>query len=118
LPSRPDSHNGVLGDPVRNRSSLVRIGVVALAVASTTTCSGAKNYEQAYFSKHGSVYLVELKGKRYLLAHDPVSAILGKTSEETFEIEIPRIDGTIDGSEIRVERGCYKYSGSIVFSQK
>ena len=93
---------------MRNRPSLVRIAVVALSVASTTSCSGAKNYEQAYFSKHGSGYLVELKGKRYLLAHDPVSAILGKTSEETYEIEIPRIDGTIDGSEIRVERGSYK----------
>ena len=106
-----------LGGTVRNRPSLVRIAVVALSVASTTSCSGTKNYEQAYFSKHGSGYLVELKGKRYLLAHDPVSAILGKTSEETYEIEIPRIDGTIDGSEIRVERGSYKYSGSIVISQ-
>jgi hypothetical protein len=106
-----------LGGTVRNRPSLVRIAVVALSVASTTSCSGTKNYEQAYFSKHGSGYLVELKGKRHLLAHDPVSAILGNTSEETYEIEIPRIDGTIDGSEIRVERGSYKYSGSIVISQ-
>jgi hypothetical protein len=102
---------------VRNRTSSVCIAVVALSVVSTASCSGAKNYEQAYFSKHGSGYLVELKGKRYLLAHDPVSAILGKTSEETYEIEIPRIDGTIDGSEIRVEPGSHKFNGSILIYQ-
>jgi hypothetical protein len=40
-----------------------------------SACSGAGNDEQAYFDKPGQSYLVELRGRRRLMAHDPVSAI-------------------------------------------
>ena len=94
-----------------------RAAVVTFAALAAASCHGAKNYEQASYSKQGSGYLIELKGRRYLAAHDPLSAIRGRTYEETYQIEVPRIDGRIDGSEIPVSPGRLKYSGSIEIVQ-
>lgn len=48
------------------------------------------------------------------MAHDPISAILGRTYEETLTIEIPRIEGEIDGSEIPVSPDKLPYVGRVV----
>lgn len=86
-------------------------------LALMPACSTAGNYERAYFEKHGAGYLVEMKGTRRLLAHDPVSAAKGETYEETFTIEIPRIEGVIEGSEIPVMPGKLRYAGRIVITK-
>jgi hypothetical protein len=92
-------------------SHLSAIAAVACAVSATTSCS-ARNYEQAYFSPQRSGYLVELSGKRHRLVHDPVSLIVGTSYDETHELELPRLQGTIEGREIKH----FKYGGTIVIS--
>jgi hypothetical protein len=88
--------------------------IVICFATLVSACSRASNDEHAYFAKHGSSYLVELKGQRLLLAHDPVSAIRGRTYEETLTIELPRIEGVIDGAEIPVGPGSVSYVGRVV----
>ena len=74
-----------------------------------------KNDEAALVYKVDSSYLVVLTGTRYLMAHDPISALLGKTYDETYRIVVPRIEGVVKGSEIPVEKGYYVYEGQIDF---
>lgn len=50
------------------------------------------------------------------MAHDPFSAIRGRTYEETLTIDIPRIEGVIEGSEIPVVPGHIRYAGRIVIT--
>ncbi len=82
-----------------------------------SACSTTGNYDRAYFDKHGASYLVEMKGTRRLMAHDPFSAIRGRTYEDTLTIEIPRIEGVIEGSEIPVMPGKLRYGGRIVITK-
>ena len=56
--------------------------VVVCFATPVSACSGTGNDEYAYFARHGQSYLVELKGRRRLMAHDPVSAVRGRTYEE------------------------------------
>ncbi len=69
------------------------------------------NDERAYFVRDGSVYRVELKGRRFPLVHDPVSLVLGSVQAETFTLELPRIEGVIEGSEIHA-----RYVGRVVIT--
>ena len=82
-----------------------------------SACSATGNDERAYFAKHGPSYLVELKGRRRVMAHDPVSAIRGRTYEETLTMELPRIEGVIEGAEIPVKRGYLRYAGRVVITK-
>ena len=81
-------------------------------------CSRTGNDERAYFVKRGPSYLVEMKGRRRLLAHDPLSAIRGRTYEETLTIELPRIEGVIEGAEIPVRSGYLRYAGRVAITNR
>ena len=87
---------------------------VGCCAALMSACARTGNYEHAYFVKHGQGYLVVMKGTRRLMAHDPISAAKAKTYEETLTIDIPRIDGIIQGSEIPVPPGKLRYTGQVV----
>jgi hypothetical protein len=78
-----------------------------------TACSRASNYEQASFAKKDGKYLVELRGKRRLMAHDPISGIRNGTYEDSLILRLPRIEGVIDGTEIPVRRGDLSYEGRV-----
>lgn len=48
------------------------------------------------------------------MAHDPISALLGRTYEETLTIKLPRIEGEIDGTEIVPPPDRLPYLGRVV----
>jgi hypothetical protein len=98
------------------RPWLIAPAFVLLLAALLTACSRTRNYEHAYFSRQGSSYLVELKGTRRLMAHDPISALLGRTYEETLTMKLPRIEGEIDGTEIPVPPDKLSYTGRVVIT--
>ena len=50
------------------------------------------------------------------MAHDPISAMRGRTYEETLTIELPKIEGVIDGTDIPVRSGSVPYTGRVVIS--
>lgn len=95
------------------RAFMLVIFLATLVVA----CSGVDNDEHAYFTRSGSKYLVELKGRRRLMAHDPVSAARGRTYEETLTLELPKLDGVIEGTEIPVGPGKLSYVGRVVITK-
>jgi hypothetical protein len=99
--------------PTMRRIFLTAICFAALASA----CSRTGNDERAYYTKHGATYFVEMKGRRRLLAHDPFSALRGRTYEETLTLELPRIEGAIDGAEIPVRPGYLRYTGRVVITK-
>ena len=82
-----------------------------------SACSRVGNDERAYFAKQGAGYLVQLKGTRRLMAHDPISLLRGRTYEATLALQLPRIEGTVAGSEIPVEEGYLPYTGQVVITK-
>ena len=98
------------------KKKLVFLAIGCLLITESA-CSMTGNQERAYFSKQGSSYLVEMKGTRRLMAHDPISFIRGRTSEETLILELPRIEGEIEGSEIPVPPGKLPYGGRVVIAK-
>lgn len=75
---------------------------------------GSENHSDAYIERVGEKSFIKLKGRRYLMAHDPISALKGETYEDSILIPIGRIkNGLIRGEDIPVEEGYYKYRGTI-----
>ena len=77
-----------------------------------------KNDERAYFTRIGNTYRVELKGWRFPLVHDPLSLLLERTRRVTFIMELPRLEGVIDGSEIPVGPDKLRYVGRLVITDR
>lgn len=75
-----------------------------------------RNYEVAAVTHVGALYRVELKGVRYLMVHDPISALMAPTYEESYEFELPRIEGVVKGEEIPRPHGWYKLLGTVTFA--
>ena len=96
--------------------SIVSLIVLLIAGWLVFISNKAENYKNAFVTKDGSFYKIELKGVRYLMVHDPISALMGRTYEATYVINVPRITGIVKGNEIPVKKGYYKYLGSITFS--
>jgi hypothetical protein len=79
----------------------------------------SKNHEKAYYEKYDNYYRVKLTGVRYLMTHDPVSALLRKTYIEEEYLTLPKITGVVQGKVIPVEfGGSYQYEGNITFAKK
>jgi hypothetical protein len=79
-----------------------------------SACSGgAANYPQAQLRVVDGKQFGLLKGRRALMAHDPVSALLRKTYEDSILLPLPAADGTLLGKDIPVEPGYYTYAGEI-----
>jgi len=99
--------------------AMKRVSFIVMCFATlVSACSETVNDEHAYFVKSGPRYLVELKGQRRLMAHDPISAIRGGAYEATLTIELPRIAGIIDGAEIPVRPGYLRYAGRVVITSR
>jgi hypothetical protein len=95
------------------RRRLIAAGCFLVLVSA---CSRVGNYERAYFERQGASYLVELKGTRRLMAHDPISGLRGRTYEETLTLQLPRVEGIIEGSDIPVTAGKLRYTGQVVIT--
>ena len=91
---------------------------VAMLAAACWGKYAETNDDRAYFASDGPVYRVEMKGWRFPLVHDPVSLLLSRTREETLTMELPRIEGVIDGAEIPVESGMLRYVGRVVITNR
>jgi hypothetical protein len=75
-------------------------------------------YKNATAVKAGEYYEIELKRTELLMVHDPFSLILAETYDETFILKSPRINGTVDGTEIpRRNEGYFRYHGKIEFKE-
>jgi hypothetical protein len=99
------------------RTVFVVIGFATLAAACWER-HAERNDERAYFARDGQTYRVELKGWRFPLVHDPLSLLLERTRKETLTMELPRIDGVIDGSEIPVSPDKLRYIGRVVITNR
>lgn len=76
--------------------------------------SSVKNYDTAIIEEAGNGrYKVTLVGRRRLMAHDPISALQGKTHMDVFMAILPRKQGVIKGEEFPTRKGLYKILGTI-----
>ena len=85
-------------------------------IAGCSTCIYLQrpyNYTDAYIIKKKDTTYLKLKGKRQLMVHDPISLILSKTYTDSTLIPLPYIKNIIHGGDIPVEKGYYKYKGTI-----
>jgi hypothetical protein len=102
--------------PPMRRSLFIALFVATFAAVCWER-HAERNDERAYFARDGHIYRVEMKGQRFPLVHDPVSLLLGRTYEETFTMELPRIEGDIEGTEIGPSRGSRPYAGRVVITK-
>lgn len=87
---------------------------IVLAVASIimASCSGAKNYKDAYGVIIDSKKYLKLLGERVPIPHN--LSTLGQTYKDSILIRVPSFsDGVIEGNKIPVEKGNYNFSGQI-----
>ena len=94
-----------------------RIGITAVCVALAAAVfwerHAERNDTRAFVTRDGHRYHVQLKGRRFPLVHDPISLLIQRTSEQTFTLELPRIEGIVDGTEIAE----HHYVGRVVISK-
>jgi len=99
------------------RSLYIVIGVAILAAVCWERYA-ERNDGRAYMVADGHIYRVELTGWRFPLVHDPVSLLLGRTRTATLTMELPRIEGVIDGGEVLVGPDKRRYSGRVVVTNR
>lgn len=71
--------------------------------------SDAKNYKDAYILSIKDSLFIKLKGERVPL-HNP------GTYEDSILIPIPKSEGRIEGKDVPVREGYYKYQGYILIN--
>lgn len=88
--------------------------LIAILLALQFSCgSGSKteaeNFKDAYLIIINDTTFIKLKGKRVPL-HNP------GTYEDSILIPIPKSEGRIEGKDVSVKEGYYKYQGYILIS--
>jgi hypothetical protein len=78
------------------------------------SCSQGENYNAAYGYEINGQAFIKLKGRRLLAAHDPGSILANKTYEDSLLLQVPSLEvGTIQGKDIPVRTGYYRYLGDL-----
>ncbi len=98
----------------RRRIAFIVLCFAALAGACWQRCA-TTNEDRAYFAWDGRVYRVEMKGWRLPLAHDPVSLVVVRTYEETETMELPRIEGVVEATELGLPS---QWDGRVVITNR
>ena len=103
--------------PAQRRNLFIVICFATLAAAFWER-HAERNDGRAYFVADGRIYRVELTGWRFPLVHDPLSLLLDRTRRATLTLELPRIEGVIDGSEIPVRADKLRFAGRVVVTNR
>jgi hypothetical protein len=103
--------------PTMRRTLFIVIGSATLAAACWER-HAERNDGRAFFVADGHIYRVELTGWRFPLVHDPLSLLLESTRRATLTVELPRIEGVIDGGEIPVGADKLRYVGRVVITNR
>ena len=98
------------------RRNLLIVLCLAIPAAAFWQRHAESNDDRAYFARDGHIYRVEMKGWRFPLVHDPLSLLLERTYEDTLTLELPRLEGVIEGREIRVSPDKLRYVGRILIT--
>jgi hypothetical protein len=99
------------------RTLIAALFFVALG-ASCWERYAERNNGRAYFTRTGDTYRVELTGWRFPLVHDPLSLILERTRRATLTLQLPRLEGVIEGSETLMLPDEIRYHGRVVISNR
>jgi hypothetical protein len=100
------------------RRTLIAIICLATLAAACWERHAERNDGRAYFVADGHIYRVELTGWRFPLVHDPLSLLLERTRRATLTLELPRVEGLIDGREIPVSPDKLRYVGRVVVTNR
>jgi len=101
-----------------DKRATIVIVIILCAVGFIAIIRGkAENHETVNITKEGAEYKIQFTGTRYLMVHDPISALLRKTYETTYSLKVPRIKGTVNGNEIPVKKGHYQFVGNVKFNK-
>lgn len=100
------------------RRTLFTVICVATLAGACWQRHAESNDRRAYFVADGDTYRVELTGWRFPLVHDPLSLLLERTRRAGLTMELPRIEGVIDGGEIPVGADKLRYVGRVVVTNR
>jgi NADH:ubiquinone oxidoreductase subunit 3 (subunit A) len=66
------------------------------------TLTGPKNYTSASIQPCDAGFKITVRGKRMLMVHDPISALLNHTYEDSASFIVPRQQGMIPRNELQI----------------
>jgi hypothetical protein len=91
--------------------------VAAISCFYVVFTSPAKNYDEAYIVKEANGFKVTVTGKRISMSHDPISAILRKTHEDSISFILPRNNGVFQSNEVLMQN-INKSIGTVVINKR
>jgi len=90
--------------------------IFALAILFLlSACTSSSNDPTAIISGTNGTIQVTVHCMRENMVHDPISIFFRSTSPASETFTLPKLVGRVDGSEIPVKKGYYRYAGSIRF---
>lgn len=93
---------------------IVAVGLLIAVFLINSYINRTRNYENAYIITKGGTQFIKLKGRRRLMVHDPISMLLNKTYEDSTLLPVSAIkDSVINGADVPVEKGYYKFKGTV-----
>ncbi len=85
-----------------------------IIISASVGCSDARNFKEAAVQKIDGKICIKLFGKRKLMAHSPKDLVSDNIYTDSLLIYIPGLkNGEIKGVEIPVDKGNYKFQGSV-----
>ena len=101
------------------RSVIFAISVVisSASVYFVFFSTPVKNYRPASIESVEGGFKITVRGRRVLMAHDPVSAILRRTYEDSTSFILPRLSGKFEEENIKGLSKKYWQAGSISIDQ-
>ena len=100
--------------------NIVHIIYLSILFFICVSCNESKNDKNAYIINRGGEYVIKLTGHRLPLVHDIITYIFSTTVEDSLLINLPKNfkSGIIEGENIEVPEGNYKYKGYIEVKEK
>lgn len=99
------------------------LGLLSLALSLVLAgCVWPGNWphhdDVATYKPVGDRYVIEVYGRALAYSDEIINIVSPKTYRTSQQYDVPRIEGKIDGNEIRQKPGYYKYVGSITIHDK
>jgi hypothetical protein len=89
---------------------------IALLFLRVLTWKGATIYKTAYLSKHGSNFIITIRGRGVGHPAGLGDIIFPHTFPDSEQYVIPRDTGVIKGEELPYDSCCYKSTGIIIIT--
>ncbi len=91
--------------------------VIVAFLQGCSNASKAKNETTAVILRNNDSLLIKLKGTRILMSHNLSDLFSDRTYEDSFLLSVPIREGIINGYDIPVRDGHFKFTGKLILEK-